>query len=103
MAVVAEKLPGTMTTSRAIYADKALSVGCGCDRSESGGDRGHPREDKAPGGFQQTVATKHCFSVTVQMDQAVEWRAEEGRRLSGWICLRGLTDMTLFCFLNAIL
>lgn len=43
MAVGAERLPGTVTTSRAIYADKALSVGCGCDRSESGGDRGHSR------------------------------------------------------------
>lgn len=46
MAVGAERFPGTVTTSIAFYADEALSVSCGCDRSESGGDRGHPGEDK---------------------------------------------------------
>lgn len=43
VAVGTERLLGDVTTNRAIYADKALSVGCRHDRSESGGDRGHPR------------------------------------------------------------
>lgn len=79
----------------AINADKALSVGCGRDRSESGGDRGHPGEDKAPGegegqacincdpcsggGTSKQWAHGAAFQsladgspVTVQMGQAVE-------------------------------
>lgn len=114
------KLPGAVTTNRAIYADGALSMGRGCDRSESGEDEGNPMQGlegcrpvltvalaqmEVPESSEHTVQHFRPWAMGALplCRQTGRRREEEGRRLCGWTCLRELTDATLFCFLNAIL